>query len=55
MTRGGKREGAGRPAKPDERRVLISVRVSPSTLTALRQMAAESSTNVGVIIDKLIR
>lgn len=54
MTRGGKREGAGRPAKPDERRVLISVRVLPSTLTALRQMAAESGTSVGIVIDNLI-
>jgi hypothetical protein len=53
MTRGGKREGAGRKASPEGNRVLMSARVLPSTLAALKQMAAESGTSVGTIIDNL--
>lgn len=53
MTRGGKREGAGRKASPEGNRVLMSARVLPSTLAALKQMAAESGTSVGAIIDNL--
>jgi len=55
MTRGGKREGAGRKTSPEGNRVLMSARVLPSTLTALLQMAAESGSSVGAVIDNLIK
>lgn len=54
MTRGGKREGAGRKASPEGNRVLMSARVLPSTLSTLKQMAAESGTSIGAVIDNLI-
>lgn len=53
MTRGGKREGAGRKASPEGNRVLMSARVLPSTLAALRQMANDRGTSLGALLDQL--
>lgn len=49
--RGGKREGAGRPA-PDGERIHINVRVSPAAEKKLRRLA-DSEGSLGKAIDKL--
>lgn len=51
MVRGGKREGAGRPA-PQGRRVTLAVRVLPSTKQYLQDIKGERS--IGQVIDELV-
>lgn len=53
MSRGGKREGAGRPAMEDKREQL-SLSVAPKTKKWMRQMSAEQGVPMGVILEVLI-
>lgn len=53
MPRGGKREGAGRKPAP-ERRLVLSVRVSPETLAALDDLAEREGKGRGETIDMII-
>lgn len=54
MSRGGKRQGAGRKASSGVARVTLNARVLPSTLEALRSTAAERGISVGALIDALM-
>lgn len=53
--RGGKREGAGRKTLiPGDRRVQLSMTISPRANEWMRQMAAEQGVPMGVILEVLI-
>mgnify|MGYP005611126465 CR=1 FL=1 len=53
--RGGKRAGAGRKAlNPADKRVQLSISVSPRANEWMRQMAAEQGVPMGVILEVLI-
>ena len=53
--RGGKREGAGRKAlTPGDKRVQLSMTISPRANAWMRQMAAEQGVPMGVILEVLI-
>ena len=52
-THGGKREGAGRKAKPS--REVLYARVAEGTVAKLRTMAETQGCTVGDIIEKLIK
>ncbi len=52
--RGGKRPNSGRKPDPQKRQVL-SCRVTPATLAALRERAVAAGVSVGAYIDRLLR
>lgn len=53
--RGGRREGAGRPAIDQTRkRVQMSISVAPETKEWMRTQAAEQGVTMGVILEVLI-
>lgn len=53
--RGGKREGAGRPAMlKQHKRVQLSLSVSPEARDWLRDMAAEQGVNMGRVVEMCI-
>lgn len=52
--RGGARPGAGRKAKADAR-VVLSARVKPATLDALRREAAAAGIGLGAYLDNLCK
>lgn len=53
--RGGKRPGAGRPViAKHEKRVQMSLSVSPETKEWMSRMAAEQGVPMGVILEVLI-
>lgn len=53
--RGGARQRAGRPAKPEtEKRVPLVISVSQETREWMRTQAAEQGVSMGVILDILI-
>lgn len=55
MARGGKREGAGRPAMQDHRkRVPLVISVAPETRDWMRGQSAEQGVPMGVILEELI-
>ena len=55
MSRGGRRAGAGRPVIAEhEKRVQMSLSVSPKTKEWMSRMAAEQGVTMGVILEVLI-
>ena len=53
--RGGRREGAGRPAIMEhKKRVQMSLSVSPEAKEWMSRMAAEQGVTMGVILEVLI-
>lgn len=53
--RGGKREGAGRPAIMEhQKRVQMSISVAPETKEWMHRMAEEQGVPMGVILEVLI-
>ena len=52
-THGGKREGAGRKAKPS--REVLYARVAEGTVAKLREMAEAQGCTVGDIIEKFVK
>ena len=54
MTRGGRRNGAGRPPKKDKR-LQLSTTVTPETMERLRAVAMKEKTSIGRTIDELCR
>lgn len=56
MSRGGRREGAGRPAMMEhEKRVQMSISVAPETKEWMHRMAEEQGVRMGVILEELIK
>ena len=52
--RGGVREGAGRPPEsPEGRRVYLNVKVLPSTLQRIKNLAGSDGSQ-GKVIDRLV-
>lgn len=55
MSRGGRREGAGRPAMMEhQKRVQISLSVSPEAKKWMRWQSEEQGVPMGVILEMLI-
>lgn len=55
MARGGKRTGAGRPAvAKNEKRVQLSLSVSPKTKEWMQNQSAEQGVTMGTILEVLI-
>ena len=55
MSRGGKRAGAGRPAIAEhEKRVQLSLSVSPKTKLWMQDQAKEQGVTMGTILEVLI-
>ena len=54
MTRGGRRNGAGRPPKKDKR-LQLSTTVTPETMERLRAVAMKEGVSIGRMIDELCR
>jgi len=52
MKRGGSRPGAGRPAKDQQNRVQLSIRVKPKTKDLMRKLRADRS--YGELVDDLV-
>src|SRR5258708_18514012 len=53
-SKGGKRDGAGRPTLSNgERRVALPARVHPSTMDALKSIAGENGASVGSVVDEM--
>lgn len=54
MARGGKREGAGRkPALPQDKRVTVTVKVSPETKRKLDELK-NGGCKIGRLFDELV-
>ena len=55
MTRGGKRPGAGRkPAQVNEKRVTLSVRITPEARRKLAQIVKEQGKSAGRFLEDCI-
>lgn len=55
MVSGGRRPGAGRPAKPvEEKRVQMSISVSQKTRQWMKERAEEQGVTIGKILEILI-
>lgn len=56
MSRGGRREGAGRPAVRQEgKRVQLSISVSVETREWLREAAEQMGERMGEVVDSLVQ
>lgn len=53
MTRGGKREGAGRPHSPNKKK-KVSFRLSPKTIDKIREKAVDLDVSQVDVIEKAV-
>lgn len=55
MVKGGRRQGAGRPfIAPEDKKVQMTITISPCTRDWMRQMSAEQGLTTGEILELLI-
>lgn len=52
--RGGRREGAGRKVIGEPKIATITLRVTPTTKTKLRQLATDKGVSIGRLIEMMI-
>lgn len=55
MSRGGKREGSGRPCKGESPRSTVGVRMSPETRELMRQLAERHQCSGGDVVEKALQ